>query len=206
MARYTGPRRRVARRLGVDLPGLTTRTIEGREYAPGQHGFANARRRPRRSEFAVRLAEKQKLRLNYGLTEAQLRRFVEKAGAMPGPLGENLLALLERRLDNVAFRLGLAPTIPAARQLVRHGHVTVDGRRVDIPSYLVSPGQEVRAAAGSVDHLHVAAGAEQGPALQLPRYLERAPDGRGGRCLATPSRDDTPLPVRESLVVEFYAR
>jgi small subunit ribosomal protein S4 len=203
MGRYTGPRRRVVRRLGVELPGLTRQTADDRAYPPGQHGQA---RRKRPSEYAVRLAEKQKLRYNYGLTEAQLRTYLQQAARMPGTTGANLLQLLERRLDNVVFRLGLAPTIPAARQLVRHGHILVDGRRTSAPAYEVRPGQRVEVRPASRSHPVVAERAGHDPELRLPSYLERAADGMGGRCTGTPAREDVPVQVDERMVVEFYAR
>ncbi len=133
MSRYRGPRLRIVRRLG-DLPGLTRKAAR-RSYPPGQHGQA----RRKRSEYAIRLEEKQKLRFNYGLSERQLVRYVKKARRMQGSTGTNLLQLMEMRLDNIIFRLGFAPTIPGARQLVNHGHITVNGRVVDIASYNCRP-------------------------------------------------------------------
>ena len=137
MSRYRGPRLRIVRRLG-ELPGLTRKSAR-RAYPPGQHG----QNRKKRSEYAIRLEEKQKLRLNYGLTEKQLLRYVRKARRVTGSTGQVLLQLLEMRLDNTVFRLGMAPTIPAARQLVNHGHVTVNGRVVNIASYQCRPGEEI---------------------------------------------------------------
>jgi small subunit ribosomal protein S4 len=193
----------VVRRLGVDLPGLTRATAGDRAYPPGQHG---QRRRKRPSEYAVRLIEKQKLRFNYGLTELQLRNYLGRAARMHGTTGANLLQLLERRLDNMVFRLGLAPTIPAARQLVRHGHILVDGRRTSVPGYDVRAGQRIEVRPESRSHPLVVEGAAQGPELRLPRYLERAEDGMGGRCTGAPAREDVPVQVDERMVVEFYAR
>jgi len=125
-----GPRLRVIRRLGVQLPGLTRKDGERRPYPPGQHGPTGSKRR-KTSMFRRLLEEKQKVRFNYGVTETQLRRYFAEAQRLPGKTGDNLLALLERRLDNTVFRLGFAPTIPAARQLVSHGHVRVNGKKVD---------------------------------------------------------------------------
>jgi small subunit ribosomal protein S4 len=203
MSRYTGPRRRIVRRLGAELPGLTNETPGERAYPPGPHGQG---RRKRPSEYAVRLFEKQKLRYNYGLTELQLRNYLTRAARMEGTTGANLLQLLERRLDNVVFRLGLAPTIPAARQLVRHSHILVDGRRTSSPAYEVRPGQKITVREKSRNHPHVAEGAAHGPALALPTYLERADDGLGGTCTGMPDRRDVPVQVDERMVVEFYAR
>src|SRR5262245_28953091 len=196
MARYLGPRRRIVRRLGTDLDGLTTKTGESRPHPPGQHGPTSFRRRHRLSEYAVRLAEKQKVRFHYGLTETQLRNYVRRAARTKGATGENLLVSLEARLDNVVFRLGFASTIPAARQLVRHGHVMVGGHRVSVPSYQVSSGETIEPVARSRQHPVIAAGAESGPSLQLPSYLQRSPDGLGGRCIGNPSRQDVPLDIR----------
>lgn len=198
MARHTGPRVRILRRLRASLPGLTRKTAERRPYPPGQHGPTA---RLRLSEFAKRLIEKQKLRFHYGLTETQLRNYVERATAARGPAGHTLLRLLERRLDNVVFRLGLAPTIPAARQLVVHGHIFVDGQRVSAPGYSLTPGQSVRL------RTHAASSPTNGvPAPALPSFLERDPDGFGGRVLAEPERADAGLEVDPTLVIEFYAR
>lgn len=206
MGRYTGPRRRILRRLGTDLSGLTPKGPGERAYPPGQQGPTAFRRRRRASAFAIHLAEKQKLRYHYGVTEGQLRRYLKRAAAGHGRTGENLLVLLERRLDNVVFRLGLSPSIPAARQLVTHGHVRVDGQRVDIPSYLVVPGQTVDIRPRSRRLVVVTAMAEHAPALLVPPWLERAADGLGGRIVRAPERTSVPFEVREALVVEFYAR
>lgn len=204
MSRYTGPRRRIVRRLDTTLPGLTREVPGDRAYPPGQQGTSRRRRRP--SDYALRLREKQKLRFNYGLTEGQLRNYLERASRMAGTTGANLLALLESRLDNVVFRLGLAPTIPAARQIVRHGHILVDGKRTSVPRYQVRPGQRIEARPSSRNHQLVAEGAVHGPELMLPSYLQRAEDGFGGVCTGLPDRQDVPIDVDERLVIEFYAR
>lgn len=170
---------------------------------PGQHG---ARRRKQLSEYGLRLQEKQKLRYYYGLTETQMRNYVRRATRQAGPTGTNLLKLLERRLDNVVFRLGLAPTIPAARQLVVHGHITVNGRRVSAPAFEVSVGDTIAVRERSREHASVAEGAANGPTLTLPGYLERAADNVGGKMTGDPQRQDVPIDFRESLIVEFYAR
>jgi small subunit ribosomal protein S4 len=154
------------------------------------------------------LEEKQKVRFNYGVSEAQFRRYVARAHRVPGKTGENLLALLERRLDNVVFRLGFAPTIPAARQLVVHGHVRVGERRVDRPSFEVSPGDIVSLARGRVrERPSILEAIARGPQVRLPSYLALDPgDKFTGRVLGTPARADVPFPVVESAIVEFYAR
>ncbi len=141
MSRYTGPRLRKCRRVGVDLPGLTTLRLERRPTPPGEPGKQRRFRRP--SDYAIQLAEKQKLKFNYGVTESQMVRLLAEAKRRGGVAGEELVRFLERRLDNVLFRAGFAPTIPAARQLVNHGHVRVRGQRVDIPSYRVRVGDEI---------------------------------------------------------------
>jgi small subunit ribosomal protein S4 len=203
MGRYTGPRRRIVRRLG-DLPGLTRKTRETRPYPPGQHQPSQRRRRT--SEFGIRLQEKQKVRFHYGLRESQLRNAAQRASRQRGKAGTNLLTRLERRLDNVVFRLGLAPTIPAARQLVRHGHVRVDGHRVSVPAHEVRVGSQVTVSEHARTHPLVQSGVKKGPELVLPGYLERRPDGLGGRVVAAPTRDDIGLAVNETYVIEFYAR
>ena len=139
MARYTGPRLKVMRALGTELPGLSRKSMENRSYPPGQHGQKNRRR----SDYAVRLAEKQKLRFNYGLSEKQIRRLFREAKSSKAPTGDKLLELLERRLDNFVFRAGFAPTAVAARQLVRHRHVLLNGRSVNIPSIRINPGDKI---------------------------------------------------------------
>ena len=137
MSRYCGPRLRITRRLG-DLPGLTTKQTE-RTAPPGQHGPGKSGKKSSLSEYGVRLQEKQKLRFNYGLSEKQLFNYVKEARRLPGATGSILLQLLEMRLDNIVFSLGLASTIPAARQLVTHGHILVNGKKVDIPSFQCKP-------------------------------------------------------------------
>ena len=139
MARYTGPAWKLSRRLGISLSG-TGKELEKRPYAPGQHG---PNQRKKLSEYGLQLQEKQKLRHMYGVNERQFRTLFDKAGKMPGKHGENFMILLETRLDNIVYRLGLARTRRGARQLVNHGHVMVDGKRVDIPSFRLKPGQEI---------------------------------------------------------------
>src|SRR5690606_3445827 len=139
MARYTGPSWKIARRLGISLNG-TGKELEKRPYAPGQHG---PNQRKKLSEYGLQLREKQKLRHMYGLNERQFKNTYERAGKMQGKHGENFMILLECRLDNLVYRLGLARTRRQARQLVNHGHILVDGKRVNIPSYRVEPGQTI---------------------------------------------------------------
>jgi small subunit ribosomal protein S4 len=199
------PRLKIVRRLGVQLPGLTRKDGERRPTPPGQHGPTGGRRK--KSLFRKRLEEKQKVRFNYGVTEGQMRRYIAAAGAMPGVTGHNFLALLERRLDNVVFRLGLAPTIPAARQLVTHGHVQVDGKRVDRPSFLAKPGMTITLVGKAREFAGVLAAVERGPQVRLPGYLALDPGDRfTGRVLAPPQRHDVPFVVEDSAIVEHYAR
>lgn len=199
------PRLKVIRRLGTPLPGLTRKSAERRPQPPGAHGHTAARRRP--TAYRRRLEEKQKVRFNYGVTERQLLRYLEQARAMPGRTGENLLALLERRLDNVVFRLGLAPTIPAARQLIVHGHVRVGARRVDRPAYRTSVGEEIALTERARRQLALVAHAEQSRSVATPRHLARdGADAFAGRVIALPTRADVSLLVRETMIVELYAR
>ena len=200
MARYRGPRLRIARRLGTDLPGLTRKLADKRPYPPGQHGQG----RQRFSEYKKQLYEKQKLRFNYGIGERQLRNLFVEALRSKDPAGLVLLRFLEQRLDNVVFRLGLAPTIPAARQLIVHGHFLVDGRKVDRPSYRVAPGQEITVRLRSRDTVAIRESVAN-PALRLPGYLSFDAKTLTGRCLSLPGREDVPLQVAENLVVEYYS-
>lgn len=206
-----GGRLKVIRRFGTPLPGLTRK--EPKEpSAPGgarpRGGAPGARRRvAKKSDYGRRLDEKQKLRHHYGVSERQLRRYFEHARRRSGVTGHELLALLERRLDNVVFRLGLAPTIPAARQLVAHGHVLLDGRRVDIPSQLVERGQTVSLAEKSRAIPDAKTSAESGPSVALPSYLTKdAADPFSGRMNGDVTRDDIPFIVDDTAIVEFYAR
>lgn len=200
MARYTGPRLRIARRLGTDLPGLTRKIADRRPYPPGQHGQG----RQRFSEFKKQLYEKQKLRYNYGIGERQLRNLFTEAQASKEPAGLMLLRLLEQRLDNVVFRLGLAPTIPAARQFIVHRHILVDGRKVDRPSFRVRPGHEISVRPKSRD-LQAVQESVGNPSLRLPGYLSFDAKTLTGRCLSFPGREDVPVQVQENLVVEYYS-
>lgn len=196
-----GPRLKKVRRLGTPLPGLTRK-----EPKQGNHP-STADRRRRKSDFRLRLEEKQKVRWHYGISEGQLRSAFARAAREPGATGENLLALLERRLDNVVFRLGLAPTVPAARQLVAHGHVRVNGKRVDRAGYRVAAGEEVTLSERGRRIPDVVAALERGPEIRLPGYLVREADApHRGRVIGSPSRGDVPVLVEESAIVEFYAR
>ncbi len=200
MARYRGPRLRITRRLNTDLPGLTRKLADRRPYPPGQHGQG----RQRFSEFKKQLYEKQKLRFNYGVSERQLRNLFVEAQRSRDPAGKALLRLLEQRLDNVVFRLGLAPTIPAARQLVVHGHILVDGRKVDRPSFRAIAGQEisVKPKSRNVSAIQESIAA---PTLRMPSYLTFDAGTMTGKVTALPEREDIPVNVEEQLVVEYYS-
>lgn len=204
MSRYTGPRLKIIRHLGAQLPGLMRTDPElRRAYPPGQHG---PNKRKKTSDYGLRLNEKQKLRFHYGVSEKQLRRYVDKAFSSKENSGVVLLSLLERRLDNVVFRAGYAPSMAAARQMVSHGHINVNGHRTDIPSYAVRVGDVVviREKSGMKDR---AVEATKDPNnLKLPEYLERADDTFASvRVKAMPSRDDVPVIVEPQLIVEYYS-
>jgi small subunit ribosomal protein S4 len=191
------------RALGVLLPGLSAKSIERRPYPPGQHGLQRTRKKP--SSFKKQLQEKQKLALNYGLTERQMRNLMRLARKDKRRTDETLMELLERRLDNVVFRAGFARTIPAARQLVRHGHVLVDGSRVDIPSYRVTTGELVGLRERSKKLLAMLSSWEN-PPLARPGWLEVDVDALTAKVAAVPDMRSVPFDVHPQLVVEFYAQ
>jgi len=200
MSRYRGPRLRIVRRLG-DLPGLTRKTPR-RAYPPGQHGQA----RKKKSEYAIRLEEKQKLRFNYGLSEKQLMRYVKKARRLTGSSGQVLLQLLEMRLDNTVFRMGMAPTIPGARQLVNHGHVTVNGRVLSIPSYQCKPGDEIGVRDRDRSRKLVEDNLQYPGLANIPSHLEFDKNKMSGKVNGIIQREWIALQVNELLVVEYYSR
>lgn len=202
MSRYTGPRRKVIRALGVELPGLTRHVLEGRNYPPGQHGErSNARRK---SSFGEQLIEKQKLRFNYGLGESQLRKLMLEARRAKEPTGDKLVELLERRLDNVVFRAGFAPTTAAARQLVSHGHIQVNGKRVTIPSYRVRVGDIVEAIQKSKNHPVIKMTLVDLP-LSRPEWLKWEEASERATVAHMPASDATPFPIELQKVVEYYS-
>ncbi|BAZ07074.1 30S ribosomal protein S4 [Calothrix sp. NIES-3974] len=200
MSRYRGPRLRITRRLG-ELPGLSRKQAR-RAYPPGQHG----QNRKKRSEYAIRLEEKQKLRFNYGLSEKQLLRYVRRARRVTGSTGQVLLQLLEMRLDNTVFRLGMAPTIPAARQLVSHGHVTVNGKVLNIPSYQVRPGEVIGVRSNEGSKKLVEANLQYPGLANLPSHLEFDKSKLEGKVNGVVEREWVALQVNELLVVEYYSR
>ncbi|ASC71593.1 30S ribosomal protein S4 [Halomicronema hongdechloris C2206] len=200
MARYRGPRLRVVRRLG-ELPGLSRKTAR-KSYPPGQHGQA----RKKKTEYAVRLEEKQKLRFNYGLTEKQLLRYVKRARRAVGSTGQVLLQLLEMRLDNTVFRLGFAPTIPAARQLVNHGHITVNGKRMSISSYNCRPGDEISVRDRDNSRQLVETNLQYPGLANVPTHLELDKNKLTAKVNSIVEREWVALNVNELLVVEYYSR
>ena len=200
MSRYRGPRLRIVRRLG-ELPGLSRKTAK-RAYPPGQHG----QNRKKRSEYAVRLEEKQKLSFNYGVSEKQLLRYVRKARRATGSTGQTLLQLLEMRLDNTVFRLGMAGTVPGARQLVNHGHVTVNGRVVDIPSYQCRAGEVISVKNNDRSKQLVTQNLEFPGLANLPSHLEFDKANLTGKVNGIVEREWVALQINELLVVEFYSR
>lgn len=200
MSRYTGPRLKVMRALGTELPGLSRKPIGERNYPPGQHG----QKQQRKSDFAKKLIEKQKLRFNYGLTESQIQRLFTEAKQSKAPTGAKLLELLERRLDNFVFRAGFAPTIVAARQLVRHRHVTLNGRVVNIPSVRIKPGDEI-ALRDKALGIPIVVESIETPALTRPEWLEFNETTKKARATRTPSPDEVPFPIEVQQVVEYYA-
>lgn len=204
MSTYRGPRLRKVRALGVSLPGLTHKEPAKRKLPPGEAGGQHRRRRL--SVYRMQLSEKQKIRFNYGLSEKQLQAYYDEAARLPGETGVNLLQLVERRLDNVVARSGLVPTIPAARQLVSHGHVTVNGRKVDIPSYLVGVGDIVSLKESSRDLKIVVDNIAQGRGIGVPTYLEVDPKARKVFMKNLPAREDVSLDVQERMVVEYYSK
>jgi small subunit ribosomal protein S4 len=176
--------------------------IERRNYPPGQHGQG----RPRFSDYGVQLREKQKVRRMYGLVEKQFARTMASATRLRGPTGENLLSLLERRFDNVIFRLGFATSRAEARQLVRHGHFLVNGRRASIPSMLLKPGAKVSVREKSQKMTRIAGALEALEGRSVPEWLEIDKDAFEGTVKALPSREDITLPIQEQLIVELYSR
>jgi small subunit ribosomal protein S4 len=202
MSRLTGPRVKIMRTLGVDLPGLSRKSIEARPTPPGQHGSKASRKR--RSDYGVKLLEKQKIRFNYGLTETQMRRLIVDARKGKAPTGESLVQLLERRFDNVVFRAGFAPTVVAARQLVTHGHFLLNGQRANIPSMRLKVGDEIAIRAKS-KQIPIVVESIKEPSLTRPEWLSWDEQQSLAKIAHYPSVDDVPFVVDLQLVVEFYA-
>lgn len=203
MARYRGPRMKVCRALGTILPGLTTAATLERPYPPGEHG---GRRRGKMSDYRIRLVEKQKLRFHYGIGEKQFKRYVAEATRLKGPTGKNLITLLESRLDNVVWRLGLAPTIPAARQMVVHGHMLINGKRVDRPSYQIGAGVEISIRSKSKETPFIQERLEQSASRIRPSFLEFDPAAATGKMVVDPDPAEIPLEVNTQAVIEYYSQ
>ncbi len=201
MARYTGPKTKIARRFGEPIFGAD-KVLAKRNYPPGQHG--NNRRR-KTSEYGIMLAEKQKARYTYGILEKQFRNMFDKAARTSGITGEILLQNLESRLDNIVFRLGIAPTRAAARQLVNHRHITVDGKVVGIASYSVAPGQIVGVHERSKSFEVIAESLAGFNHAKYP-WLEWDENSMSGKYLHKPERADIPENIKEQLIVEFYSK
>ncbi|HEY88614.1 MAG TPA: 30S ribosomal protein S4 [Thermoflexia bacterium] len=212
MARYLGPSCKLCRREGqkLFLKGQKCYTdkcpFEKRSYPPGQHGRAASFRHQRISNYAVQLREKQKVRRIYGVLERQFRRYFREAERLPGLTGENLLMLLETRLDNVVYRLGFADSRAQARQLVGHGHFMIDGRKTDIPSFAVKPGMMVSVRPESRSASFFKTRKELLGAVAVPQWLSLDVGELLGRLVNLPTREEIEVLVQEQLIVEFYSR
>ena len=200
MARYTGARYKKSRRLGFSTLE-NGKDLAKRPYAPGIHGTD---RRKKLSEYGVQLQEKQKVRFMYGLNEKQFKKTFERASKMKGIAGENLLRLLESRLDNLVYRMGMASTRRAARQVVNHGHIMVNGVKVDIPSYTCKPGDVISVKEQSLNHAAIKAAVEA--TLNYPAFVEFDKNKLTGTYLRYPDRSELNQEVNESLIVEYYNR
>lgn len=198
--RYTGPKDKLSRKFGEILSGMPNFEINKRPYPPGQHG----QKRSKSSEFGNLLSEKQKLRLSYGVSEKQFKRYFDKANRMKGPTGELLIILLETRLDNLVYRHGFAPTLPAARQLVSHGHVMVNGKKLDIPSYQVKPNDEITVDEKAKNMQTLKDSVKNTPAVL--EYIQMDKKEIKGKLVRLPERGEVPLNVNERLIVEYYSR
>jgi small subunit ribosomal protein S4 len=201
MARYTGPKTKIARKFGQAIFG-EDKSFEKRNYPPGQHG--NTRRRGKKSEYAIQLMEKQKAKYTYGILERQFRNMFKKATASPGITGEVLLQLCESRLDNVVFRMGLSPSRSGARQLVSHRHITVNGEIVNIPSYSLKAGDtvEIREKSKSLESI----GNSLANSSQVYEWITWNNDTNQGTYVAIPSRIQIPEQINEQFIVELYSK
>jgi small subunit ribosomal protein S4 len=208
MARYRGPVEKIERRLGVSLSLKGERRLSGksaldkRPYAPGQHG----QKRSKISEYGLQLREKQKAKFMYGVSEKQFRRLFYDANRMDGNTGSNLITLLERRLDNVVYRMGFATTRAFARQLVNHGHILVDGRKVDIPSYRVKTGQKIEIREKSKENPQIKRAGELTNQTGISPWLDVDIEKAYGIYTRFPEREEVSIPVEERLIVELYSK
>lgn len=200
MARYTGPNNKKARRVSFSI-SENGKDIAKRPYGPGQHG-KDRKRKP--SNYAIQLNEKQKARFMYGISEKQFKKLVNDSAKMKGVHGENLLILLESRLDNIVYRIGFATTRRGARQLVNHGHITVNGKKVDIPSYRVKPGDVIAIKENSSDHKGIEIALAN--KIKRPDFINYDEAKRVGTYVRYPERSELNAEINESLIVEFYSR
>ena len=205
MARYTGPKARISRRLGINVWGTSgeTKALDRRPYPPGEHG--RGRRRCQNSEYLVQLQEKQKARFTYGITEKQFRNTYDQAAKQRGVTGENLLRLLELRLDNIVYRAGWAATRPQARQFVSHGHINVNGRRVNVPSFRARKGDVIELRPKSREMVTVQWNLDVLDRA-TPMWLEAGEGGQQVTVREVPTREQIEIPVREQLIVELYSK
>ena len=209
MARYTESVCRQCRREGTKLFLKGNRcytekcAVDKRHTVPGQHGQA---RMKKPSEYGMQLREKQKVRRTYGVLESQFKKYYDMAVNMRGVTGDNMLQILERRLDNVVYRLGFGESRPMARQLVAHGHVTVDGKKVDIASYIVTPGQVISVRDNARQFASIKQLREEGSAKPIPQWLELDAENLTGKVVMLPKREDIDFSIEEHLIVEFYSR
>lgn len=201
MSRYRGPRLRIVRRLGK-LPGLTSK-ISKKTNTPGQHGSSYNKKL---SQFSIRLREKQKLRFNYGITERQLLNYIKKARKKKGSAGRLLLTLLEMRLDNIIFRLGFAPTVMAAKQLVSHGHIVLNDKSVNIPSFICKPKDVIKVKNVNVSRELIKKNLQSFETLLIPQHLYLSRDSLEAKVVSLINRKSISLVINELLVVEYYSR
>ena len=208
MAGYRGPVEKLERRLGVSLALKGERRLAGksaldkRPYAPGQHG----QRRTKISEYGLQLREKQKAKFMYGVSEKQFRRLFKEAARREGNTGTNLILLIERRLDNVVYRMGFATTRRFARQLVTHGHILVDGKRVDIPSFRVKPGQKIEIREKSKNNVQIKRAIELTNQTGIAEWVDVDKDKIFGIFTRIPEREEVKIPIEERLIVELYSK
>ena len=202
MARYTGPKSKIARKFGEPIFG-EDKVLAKKNFPPGQHG-ANKRRKT--SEYGVQLREKQKAKYTYGVLEKQFRGYYDKAKKMEGIAGENLLILLERRIDNVVYRLGLANTRRQARQIVRHGHIAVNGKRLDIPSAMTYVGDVITVMENSRGKEYFKGMEETLATKAVPAWLIQDAQNLGGKVDRFPTREEIDVPIEEHLIVELYSK
>ena len=200
MSRYTGPQYKKSRRLGFSTLE-NGKDLARRPYAPGIHGTS---RRKKVSEYGIQLQEKQKVRFMYGLNEKQFRRTFDKASKMKGIAGENFLRLLESRLDNLVYRMGLSTSRRGARQIVNHGHIEVNGKKVDIPSYTCKPGDVISVRENSLEHKAIKNTIELN--IKTPAFVEFDSKKLTGKFVRLPERNELNAEINESLIVEFYNR